>query len=251
LLIVDPTDTNGDAEKCVESVRRLTIYSSYDIVIADPTKPYPERLNHIGLSANADVLVFLQGELEVKNSDWLRELVSQAIRREVGVVGGRLWYADDTLQHSGYILGLGEVASAPHRTASRGHAGFFNRTYLQRDCSAVSIACLAMRQTVFAELGGLDTKNLTGNYHDIDFCLRVREHGLRVIWTPYADLVFRNCATGNSSEETPTERRRSDADYMRNRWGGELRADPFYSLNLSLALPGFELAFPPRWFGAA
>ena len=211
-------------------------------MVADPAKPYPERLNHVGLHADTDVLVFLRGELEVRDGDWLRELVSQVVRREVGAVGVRLWYSDDTLQHPGYVLGLGEIASAP-----RGHAAFFNRTYLQRDCSAVSISCLATRQTVFAELGGLDTKNLTSKYHDIDYCLRVREHGLRVIWTPYVDLVFRNCST----DEAPSERRSRDVGYMRDRWGEELRDDPFYSPNLSLALPGFELAFPPRWFGAA
>ena len=251
LIIINSPDTGAGAEKCVENIRNLTNYSSYDVVVADPAKPFPERLNHLGLSADADILVFLQGELEVRDRDWLRELVSLAVRREVGAVGARLWYANDTLQHSGYVLGLGEVASAPHRTAPRGHAGFFNRTYLQRDCSAVSIACFATRQTVFAELGGLDTKNLTSSYHDIDFCLRAREHGLRVIWTPYADLASRNFATGDGSEETRNETQCRDVDYMRKRWGEELREDPFYSPNLSLALPGFELAFPPRWFGAA
>ena len=251
MIIVDSANTSAGAEKCVESIRSLTSYSSYDVVVADSAKPHPERLNHAGLLADADVLVFLKAEIEVTEGDWLRELVSQAIRREVGAVGARLWYSDDTLQHSGYILGLGEIASAPHRTAPRGHAGFFNRTYLQRDCSAVSIACLATRQPVFAELGGLDTKNLTSNYHDIDFCLRVKENGLRVIWTPYADVVCRNSAEGTGSEQAQNEIQSRDADYMRKRWGEELREDPFYSPNLSLALPGFELAFPPRWFGAA
>jgi hypothetical protein len=249
LIIVDSAESVAGAQKCVESIRSLTSYSPYDIVVAaGQERPYPERLNHAGLQANADVLVFLQSNLEVNNRDWLRELVSHASRSEVGAVGARLWYQDGTLQHSGYVLGLGEVAGLPHRTAPRGHAGFFNRTYLQRDCSAVSAACLATRKSVFAELSGFDMKNLTSNYHDIDFCLRVKEHGLRVIWSPYTDLVFRDLLATDDSEQISNEKQRRDADYMRERWGEELRADPFYSANLSLKLPGFELAFPPRWF---
>jgi O-antigen biosynthesis protein len=252
LIIVDSAGSVTAGQKCVESVRSLTTYAPYDIVVAaDERRLYPEGLNHAGFQGNADILVFLQADLEATNRDWLRDLVGHANRPEVGAVGARLWYQDGTLQHSGYVLGLGEIAGLPHRRAPRGHPGFFNRTYLQRDCAAVSGACLATRKSVFVDIGGFDAKNLTSKYHDIDFCLRVREHGLRVIWSPYTDLVFRDRGAADDSEQVADERERHDAHYMRERWGDELRADPFYSPNLSLQLPGFELAFPPRWFGAA
>ena len=243
ILILD--DEGANAEKCIESIRSLTKYPTYEIAVA---KEQPQ-LNELGARSNADIVLFMHADVRVMESDWLREMVSHAARPEVGAVGARLWYPDDTLQHSGYILGLGGIASPPHRTCPRGHAGFFNRTYLQRNCSAVSGACLAIRAAVFRELGGFDNQHLTSNYHDIDLCLRVGEHGLQVIWTPYANLVHLEAGSeDNVKDATQGNAGRHDAAYMQGRWGNELREDPFYSPNLSLASPGFELAFPPRWF---
>jgi glycosyltransferase involved in cell wall biosynthesis/GT2 family glycosyltransferase len=238
---------NGGAytEKCVESIRSLTNYPSYEIAVANER----QQLNELATTTGADIILFLHADIEVIDRDWLREMASHAARPEVGVVGARLWYPDDTLQHSGYILGVGGVAGLPFRTAPRGHAGFFNRTYLQRNCSAVSAACLATRAAVFHEIGGFDNRNLTSRYQDIDFCLRAREHGLQVIWTPYANLIHHEA--GSDEQLTNGEKEvasRRDTAYMQKRWGEELREDPFYSPNLSLAPPGFGLAFPPRWF---
>ena len=235
----------SDVDKCVESIRSLTNYPNYEIAVANDKL----QLNQLATATSADIVLLLHADIEAIDGDWLREMASQAARTEVGVVGARLWYPDNTLQNAGYILGLGGVAGVPHRTCPRGHAGFFNRTYLQRNCSAVSAACLAARAAVFRELGGLDKQNLTSNYHDIDFCLRAREHGLQVIWTPYADLV--HYETDSDDKAKSAERDavyQRDTAYMRERWAEELREDPFYSPNLSLAPPGFELAFPPRWF---
>jgi glycosyltransferase involved in cell wall biosynthesis/GT2 family glycosyltransferase len=241
--------SNGDGqfEKRVESIRSRTNYPSFEITVANGRR----QLNELAKATNADIVLFLHADVEVTDGDWLREMASHAIRREVGAVGARLCSPDGTLQHSGYVLGIGEVAGSTFGTAPRGDAGFFNLACLQRNCSAVSAMCLATRAAVFQELEGFDNTNLTSNYHDIDFCLRAREHGLEIIWTPYPNLVFRNLSTGHCAEQTPSPKQRHDVDYMRKRWGEELREEPFYNPNLSLALPGFELAFPPRWFGAA
>ncbi len=232
------------AGKCAESIRNLTNYPSYEIAVANDRL----QLNELATATTADIVLFLHADIIVINGDWLREMVSHAARPQVGAVGARLWRPDDTLQHSGYILGLGGVAGVPFTTASHGHAGFSNWTCGQRNCSAVSSACLATRAAVFRELNGFDNQNLTSNYQDIDLCLRAREHGLQVIWTPYANLVHDRA---NNDEEKNAEKQvayQRDTAYMQERWGEELRNDPFYSPNLSLLLPGFELAFPPRWF---
>ena len=243
--IIINVDGSIDPKKCIESIRERTNYPSYEIAIATGLR----MLNEVANASNADVVLFLHADIEATDGDWLREMASHATRPEVGVVGARLWYPDNTLQHSGYILGLGGVAGLPHRNCPRGHAGFFNRTYLQRNCSAVSAACLITRTAVFRELGGFDTQKLTSNYHDIDYCLRAQENGLQVIWTPYANLIHYEIGSHenleNSEQDDTCER---DSAYMQERWSEELREDPFYSPNLSLAPPGFELAFPPRWF---
>ena len=234
-----------DPGKCIESIRRVTNYPNYEITVAKERR----QLNEAGKATNAEILLFLHADIEAIEGDWLREMASHAARSEVGAVGARLWYPDDTLQHSGYILGLGGIAALPFRNAPRGHAGFFNRTFLQRNCSAVSAACLATRATVFRELGGFDNHNLTSNYHDIDFCLRVREQGQQVVWTPYANLIHDEVDSEGGQKSAEGEvALRQDTAYMQERWGEELREDPFYSPNLSLVPPGFGLAFPPRWF---
>jgi GT2 family glycosyltransferase len=147
------------------------------------------------------------------------------------------------LQHGGFILGLTGIAAAAHAGIPRGHAGFFNRPFLQRNCTAVSSDCFAVRKQVFRELGGFEERHLVRDFQDVDFCLRAWDRGLQVIWTPYADLVRHE-----SGDSLPTIG--PDADYMRRRWGERLSEDPFYSPNLSLASSIFELAFPPHWLHA-
>lgn len=248
---------------CLESIRRLTNYPSYEIILAAASDDFRDdgstvitaepssnssQLSNCGAAAaaSADVFVFLDAALEVTEPDWLREMVSHAARPFVGAVGARLWYPDGTLQHSGFILGVGGVAGIPFQGAPRGHAGFFNRTYLQRNACAVAASCMAVRSTVFNELGGFDVENLTSNYQDVDFCLRVLERDLQVIWTPYANLVVHETEALSDHDESESASR--DAAFMHERWEEQLQNDPFYSPNLSLAAPGFALAFPPRWF---
>ena len=202
------------------------------------------RMNNVAAARTiADILLFLDVEVEANGSEWLREIVSQVSRPEVGVVGGRFWSADGILQQGGFILGLCGIVGQAHIGIPRGHPGFFNRAFLQRNCMAVSSDCFAVRRQVFREFGGFDEQHLIGNFQDVDFCLRAWERGLQVIWTPYADLVRHG-----SGDSLPTTG--PDADYVRLRWSERLSEDPFYSPNLSLASAVFELAFPPRWLHA-
>src|SRR5262249_3329680 len=143
------------------------------------------------------------------------------------IVGARVWSADGTLFHGGFILGLGGIAGPSHRGVPRGHAGFFNRTFLQRDCSAVSWDCMAVRANVFQKLGGFDERHLIRQYQDVDFCLRAKESGWRTIWTPYANLVCHSAPDDLDREQSPEESAlRSDKKYMRQRWKTELSNDP-------------------------
>jgi glycosyltransferase involved in cell wall biosynthesis/GT2 family glycosyltransferase len=276
-IIVAVQDSVQRLRECLESIWRLTEYPAYEIVVAasasleEETVLYlnaleetgvvvhwadqvrnPGRLNNMaGTAANPEIVIFLHSDIEVTDGDWLREMVSHASRAEVGAVGARLWYPDGTLEHGGFVLGLGGIAGVAHHGVPRGHPGFFNRTFLQRNCSAVSSACMAVRAVLFHELGGFDEKNLTSNFQDVDFCLRLKDRGLQVVWTPYADFVHHK-PTVMEKDQNSEEKAifRHDADYMQERWAEELREDPFYSPNLSLAEPGFELAFPPRWFSS-
>jgi GT2 family glycosyltransferase len=190
--------------------------------------------------AAGDILLFLNGEIGAAEPGSLNEIVSQIVRPEVGVVGARLWSPGGNLEDGGLILGLGGIAAPAFRGLPRSHPGYFNRAWLQQNYSAVSGACLAVRQDVFRGLNGFDETNLPHHFYDVDFCLRLREQGLQVVWTPYANLTLRDSAI---REIAPLSQ---ETNYVQERWGPQLRQDPFYNPNLSLDLPGFMMAVPSR-----
>jgi len=198
-------------------------------------------------SARGELVGLLNNDIEVISPDWLSEMVGHALRPEVGAVGARLWYPDDTLQHGGILLGVGGVANHAHRRAKRGTHGYFGRMSLIQQFSAVTAACLVIRKTIFEEVGGLNEADLPVAFNDVDFCLRVREAGYHNIWTPYAELYHHESAT-RGYEDTPEKQARLAAEtrYMQQRWGDLLRNDPAYSPNLTLEHEDFSLAWPPR-----
>ena len=153
-------------------------------------------------------------------------------------MGARLWSPEGNLEDGGLILGLGGIAAPAFRGFPRGHPGYFNRAWLQQNYSAVSAACMAVRKEVFREVNGFDERNLPCHFYDVDFCLRLRQRGLQVVWTPYANLTFRGSGAREKAQSP------GEAAYMLKQWGAQLANDPFYNSNLSLQLPGFGLRSP-------
>jgi glycosyltransferase involved in cell wall biosynthesis len=274
-IIIPTRDCVGLLKRCLESIQARTDYRPFEIIVVDNGSIEPETVaffravehenlrvivesgpfnysrlnNRAAAQARGDILIFLNNDAEIDDAGWLTEMVSHAARKEVGAVGARLWYPDGTLQHGGVVLGLGGVAGHAFPHIPRGHPGYFNRAMLQQNCSAVTGACMAVRKAVFEELEGFDEENLGVTFNDIDFCLRLTQRGYRVVWTPYANLIHHESASRGHQRTTEeqTEFLRA-ADYMQTTWGAQLMHDPFYNPNLSLNPPGFEIAFPPRWF---
>jgi glycosyltransferase involved in cell wall biosynthesis/GT2 family glycosyltransferase len=273
-IIIPMRDRVSLLEMCLEGIRERTDYRPLEIVIVDNGSKeaatlkflrgleeknvarvlrvdgkfnFSHLINRGAAVAKGDVLAFLNNDIEANEPDWLREMVSHAVRSGVGAVGARLWYPNGKLQHGGVIVGLGGVAGHSFSGVPRGHAGYFNRTYLQQNCSAVTGACLLVRKEVFQKAGGFDETNFAISFNDIDFCLRLQAAGLRNVWTPYANLVHHESAS-RGHQRAPEEQAQfvREASYMQRKWGAELRRDPFYNPNLSLNLPGFEPAVPPR-----
>jgi glycosyltransferase involved in cell wall biosynthesis len=273
-VIIPTRDRLELLRRCIASVRTTTSYDAIEITVVDngsveietlaylrqsqakgtlkvlrDDEPFNySRLNNRGATfATGEILLFLNNDTEVEEPGWLSEMVSHLLQPGVGAVGARLWFPNDTLQHGGVVLGLGGVAGHAFTNVPRGHPGYFNRAMLQQNCSAVTGACLAVRKNVFEELGGFDEANLGVTFNDIDFCLRLRQRGYRVVWTPYANLVHHESAS-RGHQRSPDEKAEflRAAAYMHQTWGTTLLRDPFYNPNLSLSLPGFELAFPPR-----
>ena len=190
--------------------------------------------------AQGEVLLFANREIEATEPGWLSEIVSHVVRPEVGPVGARLWSREGTLEDGGLILGLGGIAAPAFRGLPRKHPGYFNRAWLQQNYSALSAACLAVRREIFLEVEGFDLENLPHHFYDVDFCLRLRQRDLQIVWTPYANLTVSGSGPGEKANAS------QEASYMQKRWSDLLRHDPYYNPNLSLDLPGFMLAIPPR-----
>ncbi|HUR58418.1 MAG TPA: glycosyltransferase family 2 protein, partial [Opitutaceae bacterium] len=274
VTIVIPTRNRlGVLKPCVTSLLEKTTYAHFDLLVVDNDSDDPETLayldelrahdrvnvvhfpgefnfsaiNNFGVSqTDAPIVGLLNNDLEVINGDWLDEMVSHALRPEIGCVGAKLYYPDDRIQHAGVILGIGGVAAHAWQTHPRGAAGQAHRNLLQQNLSAVTAACLVIRREVFQQVDGFDEK-LKVAFNDIDFCLKVRAAGYRNLWTPYAELYHHESAS-RGAEDTleKRDRFRGEVEYITAKWGDALLNDPAYNPNLTLTINDFTLSTPPR-----
>jgi len=145
-------------------------------------------VNNFGAAhARGEVLLFLNNDVEAINPDWLERMVTHVLRPEVGAVGAKLYYADDTIQHAGIVVGMGGVAGHAHLSFPRSAGGYMQRLQLPHNCSAVTGACLMTRRDVFEKAGGFD-EGFVLSFNDVDLCLQIQALGYRVLWTPEAEL---------------------------------------------------------------
>ncbi len=272
-IIIPTRDQVSPLKKCLHSVFHKTDYRTYEVIVLDNETYDSEtleflaeltkydrvrveriegtfnysRLNNRGVElSRGSFIALLNNDVEVINDDWLSEMVSRAMQPEVAMVGARLWYPNGTIQHGGVILGAGGIAGHAHVGLRRGEPGYFARANLAQNVCAVTAACALVRREVYLQLGGFD-ENLAVTFNDIDFCLRLREAGYLIVWTPHADLIHHESASRGFDDSTPKQVRfLAEVDYMNSKWGDMLQRDPFYNPNLSLGEDLFTLAFPPR-----
>ncbi len=260
--------------RCVESIRRLTHYPDYEIIIIDNGSTESAALaflehasalpgvrvlriegefnfsklnNRAVAECSGEIVALMNSDLEAAQSDWLREMVSHALQPGTGAVGTLLLFPDDTVQHAGVILGIGGVAGHSHKGFPRDQRGYFGRNCLISEFSAVTGACLVVSKRLYQQAGGLDENNLKVAFNDVDFCLRLRELGYRNVLTPYAYFYHHESAS-RGYEDTPEKVRRfeQEVQFMKDRWGALLLTDPAYNPNLTLQAEDFAFAWPPR-----
>ena len=285
-LIIPTRNRLEFLQPCVESLLAKTTYPNFELLIVDNDSDDPATLAYLraldrgtGLPTrdsaatsprvrvihspgdfnfsalnnfavghtDAPLIGLLNNDLEVINADWLDEMVSHALRPEIGCVGAKLYYPDDRIQHAGVILGIGGVAAHAWQTHPRGAAGQAHRNLLQQNLSAVTAACLVIRRELYLHVGGLNADQLKVAFNDVDFCLKVRAAGFHNLWTPYAELYHHESASrGKEDTLEKRDRFRSEVEYMRATWGDLLDADPAYNPNLTHTVNDFTLALPPR-----
>jgi GT2 family glycosyltransferase/2-polyprenyl-3-methyl-5-hydroxy-6-metoxy-1,4-benzoquinol methylase len=269
--IVVPTRDGHLLARCLESIYRQTTYPDYEILVVDngsagrdvlnllrshehlvrvvrDERPFNySALNNAAVAkAEGEIVCLLNDDCEVAGSEWLDELVGQVLQPGVGIAGAKLLYPDRRIQHAGVILGWDGVAGHVHRLSDRMASGHGGRLHLPQTLSAVTAACMVIRREAWAAVGGLDEEHLPIAFNDVDFCLRVREAGWRVVWSPYAELIHHESATRGEDTGPRAEGFARECAYMKERWGRTLRCDPAYNPNLTLQSGGLDLAFPPR-----
>lgn len=277
-LVVPTRDKVGLLRTCVDSILAKTSYTSYEVVIVDNQSIDPLTFDYLSevsrddrvrvlrydapfnysainnwavRQCDGEVVGLINNDIEVISPDWLEEMVSHALRPDVGAVGAMLYYPHDTIQHAGVVLGVHGVAAHLYAGMPRGYPGHGGRARVAQQLSAVTGACLLVRREAFDRVGGLD-ESLQVAFNDIDFCLRLREAGYRNIWTPFAELYHHESAS-RGSEDTEEKKRRfaMEVELMQRRWGAQLRCDPAYNPNLSLTSTCSELSVPPRTLSAS
>lgn len=263
-IIIPNKDHVDDLSRCVESIINLSTYDNYEIVIVENNSETAEirtyyeeisrhprvqvveykgdfnysKINNFGVQyAKGEYLLLLNNDMEVITPDWMEELLMYAMRKDVGVVGAKLYYPDKTIQHAGIVIGLGA-----HRTAGHTHyripeanVGYMGRLCYAQDVTAVTGACMMVSKALYEELGGLD-ESFTVALNDVDFCLRVREKGFLNIFTPFAELYhYESKSRGSDKKDERALRYQQESDRFRVKWADALaKGDPYYNPNFSL-----------------
>lgn len=254
--------------RCIESIVGKTTYPSFEVLVVSNdsvdrrTRDYFRELkavsrvrvldycggpnfsainNYAARYSRGDVLLFLDDDAEVVTSGWVDAMLEHAQRAEVGAVGCKLLYPDRTVQHAGMILGVGggraEARVACHSPQSSPHTynGYMGRENLILNLSAVSASCMMIRRRAFEEAGGFNERLRV--FSDVDLCLRLRQKGYLIVYTPYAVLCRhrprKNKGVGQLKNEIA---------YMREKWGKVIDAgDPYYNPNLTVMRNDFSI----------
>lgn len=263
-IIIPTRDRLDLLEKCISGIVNKTNYNNYEIIIVDNGSIEPEtlayfdqlkknenisvlrideafnwsRLNNLAAKqASGQFICLLNNDIEPINSEWLSELVVLAMQKDVGAVGAKLLYPNDTIQHASVLIGMGGLAGHPYTSSPKDFSGYFNCLKTVRSVSCVTGACLLMSHDLFDQLGGFD-ENLAVAYNDVDLCLRIMQADYDILWTPYAELYHYESAT-RGSDFHPEKRARFEREkaYIKNKHPGVFRSDRFYNPNLDFYLP--------------
>ncbi|MEM8987273.1 MAG: glycosyltransferase [Pseudomonadota bacterium] len=278
-ILIPTRDQLNLLYRCVDSILKKTTGVDYEILIINNQSKEQDTLtyfdeiqkktnvrvinfnnpfnfsainNFAADHAHGNILAFVNNDIEVITPNWLEEMTKHAMRPDIGAVGAKLYYEDETIQHGGVICGIGAngkdaIAGHAHRHFPKNAKGYFWRLLVTHQVSAVTAACMVMRKTIFDEAGGFDAEHLPIAYNDVDLCLKIRALGYANLWTPDAELYhFESKSRGADTFGDKKVRLQNDVTFMREKWGDDVLLDPYYNPNLTLNTEDFALAFPPR-----
>ena len=242
-ILIPNKDHVKDLEKCLQSISK-SIYKNYEITIIEnnskkaETFAYYDKIesDHIRIlrwdgpfnysainnyavsETDGEYLVLLNNDTEVIGKDWLGEMLANCQRKEVGIVGAKLYYPNGQVQHAGVIVGIRGIAGNMFRGLPKGYSGYLHKASTQQDLSAVTAACMMVKRSVYEEVGGFE-EQLAVAFNDIDFCLKVRRCGYLVVYDPYVKLYhYESRSRGAEDNEEKIRRYQCEIDYVRRNW---------------------------------
>lgn len=276
-VIICTKDQRDTLRQCLESIYGKTTYDNFEVILVENNSEEPEtfeyyreleaahdnlkivkfegafnysKVNNFGAQyADGQYLLFLNNDTQLITPDWLQRMLGFCQRENTGIVGAKLLYDDDTVQHCGVVIGVGGFAGHVLTGENGDDAGEFGRLQAIQDVSAVTGACLMIDADVFREVGGFD-ENLTVALNDVDLCMKVRKKGLRVVLDPSVQLYhFESKSRGYEETEEKHERFKQEIRVFRAKWKDELAAgDPYYNPNLTLMYGDCHLKRPFEHF---
>ncbi|MGI6096128.1 MAG: glycosyltransferase family 2 protein [Lachnospiraceae bacterium] len=269
-IVIPNKDHIEDLDKCISSLLQRSTYDNFEVIIVEnnsteeATFAYYRHLedtckkvkvlywkdafnysaiNNFGVEhAGGEYILLLNNDTEIINNNCIEELLGYCMRPDVGIVGARLYFEDDTVQHAGVVIGIGGAAGHLFIGSKRGDNGYFSRLICACDYSAVTAACLMVKKSVFQEVNGLDPEFQVA-FNDVDFCLKVREKGYLVVYNPYAELYHYE-SKSRGQEDTPEKVARFNKEMylLLEKWETLMKnGDPYYNPNLSLDKPDMSL----------
>ena len=268
-VIIPNKDEKETLQTCMEMLNSNTSYQNFEIIIIENNSTTDEifryykelskdprihllrwgkefnysAINNFGVAhAKGEYLLFLNNDIKSINPDWMEELLGVCQRPEVGGVGAKLIYPDNTIQHAGCVVGMGGIAGHMFVDMPADRTGYLHKASLLQDMSAVTAACLMMKKEVFEEAGGF-TEELAVAFNDVDLCLKVRKNNHLIVYDPYAKLYHMESKTRGAEDSKEKVRRfQTEIEYMRCHWLDILKnGDPYYNKNLSLTKWNYSL----------
>lgn len=268
-IIIPNKDAKEDLKKCIDSILEKSSYTNYEILIVENNSTGEEifqyykelsenskiRLlrwkkefnysainNYAAKKAKGEYLLFLNNDTEVISPDWIEEMLGFCQREDTGIVGARLYFGNNTIQHAGTIIGIGGIAGHMFTDMPRERSGYLHKAAIIQDLSAVTAACMMVKRRVFEEVQGFE-EQLSVAFNDVDFCLRVREKQYLVVYDPYVELYhYESKSRGAEDSKEKVRRFQTEIEFMRCRWETLLKkGDPYYNKNLSLVKWNYSL----------